>query len=78
MNKIKSLMLKAGILHKHKYRFFRRIRWYEDSYQYGYRTKLICTVCGKLVSSNVDLKVCESTLDFITYEKEIASLTGKY
>lgn len=78
MNKIKSLMFKVGILHKHKYRLFRRISWFEDSYQDGCRTKLICTVCGKIVNSNVDLMVCKSTLDFVRYEKEIASLTGKY
>ena len=74
MGKIKSLMINAGILHKHKYRFFRRIRWFEDSYQDGCRTKLCCTICGKIVNSNVELIVCESTLDLITYEKEIASL----
>lgn len=78
MSKIKSLMLKVGIIHKHKYRFFRRIRWFEDSYQDGFRTKLCCKICGKMVNSKVDLMVCKSTLDLISYEKEIASLTGKY
>lgn len=79
MSKVKSLFSKIGIIrHKHKYRMFRRIRWFEDSYNEGCRTKLYCITCGKIINSNVDLIVCKSTLDFVMYEKLIASLSGKY
>lgn len=36
------------ILHgckKHNYRLIRRVRWYEDEYRDGMRSKLICTNC---------------------------------
>lgn len=34
---------------KHNYRFFGRVRWYEDEYRDGMRSKWICTNCMHII-----------------------------
>lgn len=34
---------------KHKYRFIRDVRWYEDEYREGMRSKWICMNCMKVI-----------------------------
>nr|DAN87527.1 MAG TPA: Rubrerythrin [Caudoviricetes sp.] len=40
---------------KHKYRYIRRIRWYEDEYRSGMPSKWICTTCGQIL--NTEMKI---------------------
>ena len=36
---------------KHKYRLFRQIRWYEDEYREGMRSKWICLNCFQIINT---------------------------
>lgn len=36
---------------KHKYRLFRQIRWYEDAYREGKRSKWICLNCFQIINT---------------------------
>lgn len=40
---------------KHKFRFFRRVRWYEEEYQAGMRSKWICVNCYEI--AHMEMKV---------------------
>lgn len=41
--------------HKHRFMLFREIRWYEDEYRMGYRSKLICRRCHTVVNTKMQL-----------------------
>ena len=47
------------ILHgckKHNYRLFRSLRWYEDEYRDGMRSKWICTNCFHVAQMKLDVR----------------------
>lgn len=41
---------------KHKYRFVRRVRWYEDEYRQGMRSKWICLNCMQIIHTDIVVK----------------------
>lgn len=61
------------ILHgckKHHYVYFRDIKHFENAYRFGgFKTKLICRKCYHVENSKVDMMICRSTLDDISYGK---------
>lgn len=42
--------------HKHRLVYFRTMRWFEDSYHDGYRTKVMCKRCHKCFLIKNDIK----------------------
>ena len=61
------------ILHgckKHHYVYLRDIQWFEEAYCLdGSKTKLICKKCKHVEDSRVDMMICRSALDYISYCK---------
>lgn len=41
---------------KHKYRLIRHVRWYEDEYRSGMRSKWICINCMQIIHMEVDIR----------------------
>lgn len=41
--------------HKHRFILFREIKWYEDEYRDGYRFKIICRRCNKVINTKFKL-----------------------
>lgn len=46
---------------KHHYRFLRKVRWYEDEYRDGMRSKWICINCMHI--SHLELRVSKYSID---------------
>ena len=41
---------------KHRYRLVRQIRWYEDEYRDGMRSKWICVNCHQIINMSTVVK----------------------
>lgn len=41
---------------KHRLRYWRDIKWYEDAYQEGKRSKWTCTRCYKIINLGIQIK----------------------
>lgn len=66
-----SMRTLRQILHgckKHRYVYFRDIKWFEDAHRLDdCKTKLICKKCHHIENSKVDMMICRSTLDYMSY-----------
>ncbi|UGV22589.1 hypothetical protein PHLEASOLO_79 [Escherichia phage vB_ EcoD_Phleasolo] len=56
INPFKSFAVSMGwTCRKHVFVLFRHIKWYEiEYYRKGYRSKLVCRNCNKMIYSKID------------------------
>lgn len=61
---------------KHRLRYWRSIKWYEDAYREGKHSKWVCTKCFKVVNldTRINIKVDRARpLRYSTYINEAGS-----
>lgn len=56
---------------KHRLRYWRSIKWYEDAYREGKRSKWVCTKCCKMINLDIQIKIKVDTARTPRYSKHI-------